>query len=167
MAVKIIDGNIFSTSARYICHQVNCQGRMGSGVAKQVRALFPDAYKRYKALCDADKENRFRLGLQKSSLLGRVQFVPEVDCLVSEGANKRIICNMFAQDFYGYDGEMYTDYDAFSRCLTEIRRRVPTGETISMPYKIGCGLGGGDWNTIYKMIELELGEDYTVELWRL
>lgn len=166
MAVKIIDGDLFSTSARYICHQVNCQGRMGNGVAKQVRELFPDVYKHYKLLCDADKGNRFRLGIQESVLLGRVQFVPEVDCPASEDINKRL-CNMFAQDFYGYDGKMYTDYNAFNRCLAEIRRRVPAGETIAMPYKIGCGLGGGDWNTIYKAIEQELSEDHIVELWRL
>jgi O-acetyl-ADP-ribose deacetylase (regulator of RNase III) len=32
--------------------------------------------------------------------------------------------------------------------------------------KMGSGLGGADWGTISKMIEEELGADYSVELWR-
>lgn len=36
-----------------------------------------------------------------------------------------------------------------------------------MTYKIGCGLGGGNWETVYNLIDEVLGHDYTVELWRL
>lgn len=39
-------------------------------------------------------------------------------------------------------------------------------ETIAMPFKIGCGLGGGDWNVILGLIQKELSDKYTVELWR-
>lgn len=145
MSVKIIDGDLFSTAAKYICHQVNCQGRMGSGVAKTVRQKFPEAYKRYKEACD------------KGVYLGKTQYV---------GSNGKVIINMFAQDGYGYDGDRYTNYDAFLECLVEIHSAIPKGQTIAMPYKIGCGLGGGNWDTIYHMIDRELGQDYTVELWR-
>lgn len=43
---------------------------------------------------------------------------------------------------------------------------VPAGETIAMPFKIGCGLGGGDWNVIFGLIQKELSDKYIVELWR-
>ena len=33
MSVRVIDGDLFNTKAKYICHQVNCKGKMGSGVA--------------------------------------------------------------------------------------------------------------------------------------
>ncbi len=52
MSIKIIDGDLFSTKSNYICHQVNCQGKMGSGVAKQIRTKFPTVYKWYKVRCD-------------------------------------------------------------------------------------------------------------------
>ena len=146
MAVKIIDGDLFSTSAKYICHQVNCQGKMGSGVAKIVRSKFPEAFEQYKKACS------------RGGYLGLTQYV---------ATNGKVIINMFAQDRYGYDGARYTDYDAFMKCLAEIHSAIPDGRTIAMPYGIGCGLGGGDWNTVYGMIERELGQDYTVELWRL
>lgn len=146
MSVKIIDGDLFSTDAKYICHQVNCRGRMGSGVAKIVKSRFPEAFEQYIAACD------------KGAYLGLTQYVK---------SGGKVIINMFAQDKYGFDGARYTDYDAFMKCLAEIKSAIPSGRTIAMPYKIGCGLGGGDWETIYNMIDRVLGQDYTVELWRL
>lgn len=147
MAVKIVNGDLFTTNAKYICHQVNCQGRMGSGVAKVVRFQFPEAFSAYREVCAK--------GLAR---LGLTQYV------ASKG---KVIINMFAQERYGYDGKRYTSYKAFSVCLENIHRSVPCGSTIAMPYKIGCGLGGGVWDVIYEMIQDELGRDYTVELWRL
>ena len=85
MSIKVIDGDLFDTTAPIICHQVNCQGRMGSGVAKQVRAKYPAAYRQYMYLC-GDKSS--------SELLGHAQFVYGTD---------KIVVNMFAQDRYGYD----------------------------------------------------------------
>lgn len=146
MSVKVIDGNLFDTDVKYICHQVNCQGRMGSGVAKTVKLKFPEAFEQYKKACSS------------GYCLGMVQYVL---------SNGKVIINMFAQDRYGYDGKQYTDYDAFMKCLAEIHSAIPSGRTIAMPYGIGCGLGGGSWDVIYSMIVRELGEDYTVELWRI
>lgn len=153
MPVKIIDGDLFDTNASYICHQVNCKGRMGSGVAKQVRAKYPEAYAAYIKMCNegGNKKDPFWT-------FGQTQFV--------ECNDGKTIVNMFAQSNYGYDGKLYTDYAAFQSCLSGIRDKVPQGETIAMPYKIGCGLGGGDWATILSYIENILSPHYTVELWR-
>ena len=35
--IKIIEGNIVNANTDFIIHQVNCQGVMGSGVAKALR----------------------------------------------------------------------------------------------------------------------------------
>ena len=40
-------GNLLNAEVAYICHQVNCQGRMGSGIAKQIRDRWPDVYEAY------------------------------------------------------------------------------------------------------------------------
>lgn len=160
MPIKIIDGDLFDTKANIICHQVNCQGKMGSGVAKQVREKFPAVYRYYKSWCDEDEKSRKQIGFQKSMLLGQVQ----VAC--NENCPKQVICNLFAQDRYGYNGKQYTDYEAFEKCLLRLKQLIPAGETIAMPYKIGCGLGGGDWDTVLDLITKILSEDYTVELWR-
>ena len=140
MPVQIIDGDLFQTHAKY-------QARMGSGVAKQVRAKYPEVYNAYVGFCNEER-NAF----------GQTQFVQAND--------GKVVVNMFAQSNYGYDGKLYTDYTAFQSCLKRIKLTVPAGETIAMPFKIGCGLGGGDWNVILGLIQKELSDKYTVELWR-
>ena len=42
----------------------------------------------------------------------------------------------------------------------------PHKTTIALPYKIGCGRGGADWEVVYKIIEEELSS-FEVELWKL
>ena len=46
--VKVVYGNLLDSSAKYICHQVNCKGVMGSGVAKQIKEKWPSVFRRYK-----------------------------------------------------------------------------------------------------------------------
>lgn len=153
MSVSIIEGNLMDTKAKYICHQVNCQGKMGSGVAAQIREKFPKAYAEYNALCSSMKN--------KEVLLGEVQ---AVHC--KRGADDVVICNLFGQLNYGYNGKMFTSYEAFQKCVDWLNRYVPDGETVAMPFRIGCGLGGADWHLISKMIERGLGVTHNVELWR-
>ena len=38
------NGDLLESNCNFICHQVNCQGVMGSGIAKQIRNLFPFVY---------------------------------------------------------------------------------------------------------------------------
>ena len=45
--IEIKIGDITNSKANYICHQVNCQGAMNSGVAKAIREKWPRVYKAY------------------------------------------------------------------------------------------------------------------------
>ena len=63
--VKEIKGDLLSSDVKIRCHQVNCRGVMGAGLALQVKQKYPEAFEQYKALCD-------QFG---SSLLGHTQFV--------------------------------------------------------------------------------------------
>ena len=63
--IKHIKCDIFESGADVICHQTNCQGVMGSGVAKQVREKYPQVYEQYKRVCASGER-----------LLGRTQIVP-------------------------------------------------------------------------------------------
>ena len=139
------NGNILDSGADYICHQVNCQGKMNSGVAKSIRERWFEVYDWYTVRCNT----------LKNDALGSVQLVP---------VDGKIIINMFAQEYYGYDGKKYTSYDAFWSCLEEIKESVSVNEVIAFPARIGCVRGGANWNVILKMIEEVLG-DYNVEIW--
>ena len=149
--VKYLLGDLLASDCDYICHQVNCQGAMNSGIAKQIREKWPVVYTEYKAYCNYCKKH----GLE---MMGHI-FDVDVD-----DSDKRVI-NMFAQSNYGYDNKLYTSYDAFYKCLTEIRRTV-RGGTIGFPHGIGCGLGGGNWKVISAMIEETLGDDYDVYIYK-
>ena len=122
----------------WFCQQVNCQGVMGAGLAKQIRDQYPEVYARYKDLHD-------NFNLHK---LGRTELIR-----VSDG---RIHAMMYAQDGYGRSG-CYTDYEAFQACLDEQQRWLNNiysrEHLVAFPYKIGCGLAGGDWNIILPMLE--------------
>lgn len=134
--IKHIKCDIFKSGADVICHQVNCQGVMGSGIAKQVREKYPWVYGTYKEACSSD--------VPHSDLLGWALCV-----YINE---KQIIANIFAQDKYGYEGKCYTDYNALKDGLENVKEWYPK-KTIAIPYLIGCHRGGGDWNVVHKMIE--------------
>ena len=166
MSVIIKNGNILDSGADIICHQVNCQGVMNSGVAKAIRQKWPKVYSEYKAKCDYEEETINNLYGNSECpidwsecLLGDVQVV-----LVDED---KAVINMFAQQYYGYDQKRYTSYDAFWYCLGRIKELINPKKTIAFPYNIGCVRGGANWNIIYAMIVEVLGKDYNVELWRL
>ena len=55
--LKIINGNIFDGNEDIICHQTNCLGIMGGGIALQVKKLYPNVYNEYSNLCKDYKEN--------------------------------------------------------------------------------------------------------------
>lgn len=143
--IKHIKCNIFESGADVICHQVNCQGVMGSGIAKQVREKYPWVYKAYIEWCSQNKPEY---------LLGRAQPI--------NAKGEMIIVNIFAQENFGYDGKCYTDYNALKNGLKTVRLNFKNN-TIAIPYLMGCHRGGGDWNVVYKMIE-EVFADFDGEV---
>ena len=134
--IKHIKCDIFESGADIICHQVNCQGAMNSGIAKQVREKYPEVYRQYRCWCEDMNFSK--------ALLGKIQFV--------NIPNGKIIINLFAQHKYGYDGNCYTDYEALKKTLTIVDAMAHKA-TIAIPYLMGCHRGGGDWNIVYTMIE--------------
>lgn len=150
--MKALKGDIFESDADAILHQVNCQGVMGAGLAKQVKERFPVVFKYYKSLCDEDKRARKELGFSRSPLLGRIQIIHKQDYLIGDpNIDPQVIVNLFAQDRYGKD-KCHTDYGALKQCLIEVNKRF-AGKKVAIPYRMGCGLGGGDWNVVSKIIE--------------
>ncbi len=144
--IKYKIGDITEAEENIICHQVNCQGKMNSGVAKAIRKKWPVVYDKYITHCKI---------LPDEKLLGEIQII---------SLSYKDIVNMFSQNLYGYDGKQYTSYDAFMRCLSQIKFNYdPQSEftTIAFPYKIGCVRGGASWPIIQEMIETKM-KDYNV-----
>lgn len=147
--IKIIKGDILEASEDVIAHQVNCQGVMGSGVAKQIKEKYPEVYKKYK-----NYVNNFEF---KSLLLG--------NCQIVETTKEKYIANLFGQFGYGIK-EQQTNYKALEESLFSLKVSAKDNhKTLALPFKIGCGRGGGDWDIVYKIIE-DVFQDYDVTLYQ-
>jgi len=154
--IHFVKGDLLDSDCDYICHQVNCRGVMGAGIARQIRERWPWVFTSYHAYCDRCKS-------RNESLLGNIWGV-KID---HDNRNPQWVINMFAQEEYGYYGGRFTSYDAFANCLEAMRDRLPRDKTIAFPKGIGCGLGGGDWNIILRLIETVLGETFEVYIYEL
>lgn len=149
--ITIVHGNLLESDAKFICHQVNCQGVMGSGVAKQVREKWPIVYRAYKELCDANSGKR-------EGLLSRTQWVL--------AKNDVVVINIFAQLSYGRDGAKYTDLESLRVAFEGIAAHVGTHDPIAMPYRIGCGLGGADWGKVMDMLT-DIFSEHSLTLYKI
>ena len=150
-------GNVVKGVTRgVIVHQVNCQGVMGSGIARELRETYPIVFEKYMDLCDDNTD----VGMSSAALLGKCQLVPVSDRLY--------VSNLFGQNFYGRDGKRYTSYDALDTALEKLSYQLDkhglSGEDCHHPY-IGCGLGGGRWAVVEGLIITHLGVH--TNLWEL
>lgn len=138
--LKIVEGDIiFSDGVAAICHQVNCQSVMGSGVAKAIYQKWPEVKQKYHEFCS---------GQRPEDLLGKIQVV---DLLSEFPARNKVVINVFGQLTYGRRKICYTDYDALAKAFDEINK-ICAFKTIAFPYGFGCGLAGGDWVTVEKLM---------------
>lgn len=149
MISKYIKGNLLDTELKYIAHGVNCQNKMGSGVAKAIYEKYPEVKEEYHKYCDIVK---------RYGLLGRCQKV------YVENGTKRIL-NLFTQEYYGYDGKKYINYNAISNIFKNLTEEMNIGK-IAIP-KIGAGLAGGDWNIIEALINESTGDKLEVWVYEL
>lgn len=156
--VKFENINLLVADVDYICHQVNCSGAMGSGVAKAIRDKWPIVYTTYRECYNEIIE----AGKSVNELLGNVLFVHLDEYQPKTWPKQPTIVNMFAQLNYGYDGKRYTSYDSFATCLERMKSYIPFGSKIAFPYKIGCDRGGANWEVIFTMIKEYLGDNYDI-----
>ena len=153
--IKIVQGDLLQATENIICHQVNCQGVMNSGVAKSIREAFPEAYESYIKMVNHYRNS----GLKQKDLLGRIN-----GAVVGEN---KWVANMFGQLTYGYDGKQYTNTTALFNCFKDIRGIAERNElSVAMPYMIGCYRGGADWKEVEELLLIAF-KGYEVTLYKL
>ncbi len=146
--MKIIQGDLIQLALDnkfdVIVHGCNCQCTMGAGIAKAIKATFPEAYA---ADCKTQKGDRNKLG--------------SISCVtVTRNGHEITIINAYTQ-FHWKGRGVKVDYNAIENCMKIIKAQF-TGKRIGYPL-IGAGLAGGDWIVISKIIENQLSnEDHTL-----
>lgn len=134
-----IQGDIRDTDCEVIAHGVNCQNKMGSGVAKALYQKWPQVKESYHSLSEQ------RTDLKPEDKLGIMQ---------PAYCRDKTILNCFTQLNYGYDGQLYVNYDAVRKCMKQALEFCMDRNIyeIALP-KIGCGLAGGDWKIVRAILE--------------
>ena len=112
-----------------ICHQVNCMGKMGAGIALKIRKKWPVVYKQYLSECMTGKMQ-----------LGSLQLIKITPVLY--------VANCAGQYGYGRD-KRYTNYVALLSCFFDLQKISDELKLqIYIPYKIGCSNAGGNWDIV-------------------
>lgn len=134
--MKIMKGSIVDVSGPcFVIQQVNCQGAYGAGVSGVISTKWPEVEAKYRAHCK---------GTSPDDLFDTALSVP---CHDDEG-NVLTVVNLFTQKRYGNSaktGEVYTDMNSLVDWLAHYDS---LGIPVYVPYRIGCGLAGGNWTEL-------------------
>lgn len=133
--IKVVRGDLLESEAKYIVHQTNCVSKSGAGLAHHLFKKFPyaDTYK------NREKED-----------------TPGTIVVRGNGEDQRFVINLMGQYYPG--GLMADGPDTqknrrshFYKALFEISK-LDSLESVAFPYRIGCGIAGGDWDWYFDML---------------
>lgn len=129
-------GDLLDSDCTVIMHQANCFKTMGAGIAKSIAEKYPEAYL-------ADKS----FPLSPAQRLGRFSYAKAKD--------GKTVVNLYGQ--YGCGKGIQTNYDklesAIHQFFTKARKDSSVNlEKVGVPYKMGCGLAGGDWAIVKSIL---------------
>ena len=159
--IKEVNGNLLTyPGIQVIGHQTNCLSVMGAGIAKQIKARWPEVFREYCDYCKSQSD--------KHNLLGTIQVLKTDD--------GKYIANLFGEYSFCESVAPYeeggkprhTDYDALKECLHRLHTWMALNDikTGGLPDHIGCGLAGGNWDgVVYPMIKNEFRDDKDITLY--
>ena len=139
--MNTIDGNLLDQTRGILCHQVNCKGVMGAGIAKAIRDKYPKVFTDYR---HAYAQGQLQLGNTVFSVIN----------------SELVVANLCGQYDYGRSKyKVYTRYDAVEEALVKVAQYqlLTTASGIALPVYIprgmGCTLAGGEWDKMEALIE--------------
>lgn len=132
--VIIKKGDLLNATEKVIAHQVNCFGVAG-GLAADIFKKWPDAGNDHQQLCERIPFSEILLGMPQ---------------LTGQQKDGHIIVNLYGQFKPGADYRPDALKKALS-CLGGLARQA--GWSVALPYKLSCGICGGDWNEVLQIIE--------------
>jgi O-acetyl-ADP-ribose deacetylase (regulator of RNase III) len=126
---------------KIVVHVCNDIGGWGRGFVVALSKRWSEPEQRYRAWSRGDGDKPFALG--------EVQFVQVTD--------EVWIANLIGQhDIRAVEGVPPVRYDAIRNGLQQVAKEAHRlGASVHMP-RIGCGLAGGKWDEIGKIVEDEL-----------
>jgi O-acetyl-ADP-ribose deacetylase (regulator of RNase III) len=139
--MQVINKDITTIETGLICHQVNCTNHIGSGVAKVLINKWPVVKTTYHSRCSDFTDRTKMLGMFDGILVQQEPYICVVNC--------------YTQLDKGYDGKLYTSYEAIEECFKTLNKmnKDLTERQIYIPYNYGSGLGGADFDKVVEIID--------------
>jgi len=129
-----------------IAHNCNCFCVQGGGIAASMQKTF----------------QTLSFPMESKEHEGEYNKLGTIDCAFVKNL---FVVNMYGQYDLGRPSPYSTiplDYSALRMCLQKLAFTFKTYR-IGLPYNIGCGLAGGDWGIVEKMInEIFIENDLTI-----
>ena len=147
--VHITTGNLLDAEDDIIAHQTNCTSKGVAGLAQQIFARYPHA--------DTYRDRK-------------TPDVPGTIYIMGSPGGERMVANLNAQYYPGNPKQEGKDtaearVQFFGACLhalaKHIRNKMHGHVTVGLPWRIGCGLAGGDWDTYKRMIASWANDTYS------
>lgn len=141
--MKTIRGDILDVSSGVIAHAVSDGGILDGGLTRQLIKKYPEAAEPYELYCKA-------LTNTPTDKLGdviTVSVTPELS-----------VAHLFC--IHDSKTKKQFEYMALKSCLSNLAKNMfmqHSDEEIYFPYKMGCGILGGDWNSVERMIKEIIG----------
>ena len=153
--IEIVNGDLLQSNLPLIAHQTNCLGVMGAGIARSIKDKWNQVYIQYVNFCKNFKYS--------TELLGKCQICSTEDEPIS------LVANLFGEYSFTESVAPYenrhTNYNAALLDLKEFCKNEGIIK-IGIPYKLGCGLAGGDWDgVVYPMLQELFENDSTITLY--
>lgn len=141
--LKHVKGNLLDLAEKgkfdIVVHGCNCQNTMGSGIAKEIRERYPDAY-------EADTNYDAQVGVNwRYMKLGNYS-----STIIYGDTGKFTIINAYTQFNFAPRGLDHFEYDSFKLILQKLWHFYGNYD-FGFPY-IGMGLAGGDSDRIMAML---------------
>jgi O-acetyl-ADP-ribose deacetylase (regulator of RNase III) len=135
--VTFWDCNLIDAKVDVIIQSNNCQNTQGAGIAKAIRAKYPEVYE---ADCQTIKGDINKLGT----------ILP-----VKLNSEFPSYCFLNYNQYKFGRNKRQVDYEAFYKCLeaSEIKAKELGLKTLGLPYKMSSCNAGGKWPVILGMIE--------------
>lgn len=140
MSITIKQGNLLSAKEKVIAHQVNCFGVAG-GLAGAIFRKWPTAGQDYQQVIERVRNAN---GNTKA-LLGMSQLTGE-----QKDRARHIICNLYGQ----YEPGAAYNPKRLEQALEQLGNAARLMKwSVALPYKLSCGICGGDWDEVQAIIE--------------
>ena len=149
-----MNGDLLKSDCTVIMHQANCFSVMGAGIAKSIAQMYPEAaaVDKYSDYSPEYKFGKFTYaiienGVTVVNLYGQYN----LGVVDEEKQAKRMKMLKNALSFFIYTAKSGSNNNI-------------NLQKIGVPHGMGCGLAGGDWGTVEKILK-DVSEEHNVDIY--